>query len=219
MYNTLCYALHGQGKIVLCVASSGIASLLLIGCRTAHSTLKIPIEIHEGSTCSIGRNSDLSKLIRVADLVIWDEAPMQEHHVHEAVDRSFRGVLRCDHKPSGGLCVVFGGVSKQILPVIIKGSCAEIVGACLQRSRLWLDIKALKLTNNMCLNTDVQAERDFSKWQLEVGHGQHTDDLGKITLPDHFKCTENTVASLIQTIYPAINSLPLPPDSYVAEQK
>ena len=70
VYNTLCYALHGQGKIVLCVASSGIASLLLIGGRTAHSTFKIPFEIHEGSTCSIGKNGDLAKLIRVADLVI-----------------------------------------------------------------------------------------------------------------------------------------------------
>ena len=35
-YNTLCHYLHGQGKIVLCVASSGIASLLLIGGKTAH---------------------------------------------------------------------------------------------------------------------------------------------------------------------------------------
>ena len=31
VYNTLCYFLRGQGKIVLCVASSGIAALLLIG--------------------------------------------------------------------------------------------------------------------------------------------------------------------------------------------
>ena len=50
VYNTLCHALCGQRKIVLCVASSGIASLLLISGRTAHSTFKIPIEIHEGST-------------------------------------------------------------------------------------------------------------------------------------------------------------------------
>src|SRR6201996_7208468 len=218
VYNTLCYALRGQGKIVLCVASSGIASLLLIGGRTAHSTFKIPIEIHEGSTCSIGKNSDLAKLIRVTDLVIWDEAPMQNRHVHEAVDRTFRDILRCNNKPFGGLSVVFGGDFKQILPVIVKGSRAEIVGACLQRSRLWQDIKFLKLTSNMRLNTDVQAERDFSKWQLEVGHGKHTDDLEKITLPDHFKCSENSIASLIQTIYPGINSLPLPPDSYFAER-
>jgi primosomal protein N' len=35
VYNTLCYLLHSQGKIVLHVASSGIASLLLIGVRTS----------------------------------------------------------------------------------------------------------------------------------------------------------------------------------------
>jgi superfamily II DNA or RNA helicase len=30
-YNTLCYALQAKGTIVLCVASSGIAALILIG--------------------------------------------------------------------------------------------------------------------------------------------------------------------------------------------
>lgn len=35
LYNTLCYHLHAQQKIVLCVASSGIAALLLQGGRTA----------------------------------------------------------------------------------------------------------------------------------------------------------------------------------------
>ena len=91
---------------------------------------------------------------------------MQDHHVHEAVDRSFRDILRCEHKPFGGLCVVFVGDFKQILLVIVKGSCAEIVGACLQRSRLWQDIKVLKLTNNMCLNTDVQAVRATTELNL-----------------------------------------------------
>ncbi|KIJ11385.1 hypothetical protein PAXINDRAFT_84547, partial [Paxillus involutus ATCC 200175] len=43
LYNTLCCALCGQGKVVLCVASSGIASLLLIGGHTAHSHFKIPL--------------------------------------------------------------------------------------------------------------------------------------------------------------------------------
>ena len=218
VYNTLCYFFRGQGKIVLCVASSGIASLLLIGGRTSHSTFKIPIEIHEGSTCSIGRNSDLAELIKETDLVIWDEAPMQHRHIHEAVDRTFRDIRRCEDKPFGGLTVVFGGDFKQILPVIVKGCRPEIVGACIQQSQLWRSIKVLKLTENMRLNTHVDAERNFAKWQLEVGHGEHTDELGNITLPDHFKCTHNTIASLIQTIYPGINQLPLPPPQYFAER-
>jgi PIF1-like helicase len=69
----------------------------------------------------------------------------------------------------------------------------------------------------MRLNTHVKAERNFAKWQLEVGHGKHTDETGSITLPDHFKCTENSITSWVQTIYPEINQLPLPPDQYFAE--
>jgi PIF1-like helicase/Helitron helicase-like domain at N-terminus len=218
VYNTLCHFLRGQGKIVICVASSGIASLLLMGGRTSHSTFKIPIEIHEGSTCSIGKHSDLAGLIRAADLVIWDEAPMQHRHIHEAVDRTFKDIRHCEDKPFGGLTVVFGGDFKQILPVIVKGSRPEIVGACIQRSRLWGCVKVLKLTENMHVNTHVEAEKHFAKWQLDVGHGKFTDELGSITLPNHFKCTENTIASLIQTIYPGINQLPLPPDQYFAER-
>ena len=46
-------AIRAQGKIALCVASSGIASLLLEGGRTAHSTFKIPLKVNDTSTCNI----------------------------------------------------------------------------------------------------------------------------------------------------------------------
>jgi PIF1-like helicase len=218
VYNTLCHLLRGQGEIVLCVASLGIASLLLMGGRTSHSTFKIPIEIHEGSTCSIKKHSDLAGLIRAADFVIWDEAPMQHCHIHEAVDRTFRDIRQCEDKALGGLTVVFGGDFKQILPVIVKGSQPEIAGACIQRSRLWQFVKILKLTQNMCLNTHVDTERHFARWQLDIGHGKFTDETGSIRLSDYFKCAQNTMKSLIETIYPGINQLPLSPDQYFAER-
>ncbi len=101
VYNTLCYFLRGQGKIVLCVASSGIAALLLIGGRTAHSCFKIPINIHESSTCGIKKNSQLADLIRATDLIIWDEAPMQSRHIHEAVDCTFQDICNSDHSFGG----------------------------------------------------------------------------------------------------------------------
>jgi len=50
---TLLSYLRRQGKIVLAVASSGIAFLLLSGGRTAHSRFKIPIDLHDESTCNI----------------------------------------------------------------------------------------------------------------------------------------------------------------------
>ena len=92
LYNTLCYHLHGQRKIVVCVASSGIAALLLIGGRTAHSCFKIPLKIHEDSMCTFAKNSELAELLQITDLIIWDEAPMQHRHVHECVNRTLQDV-------------------------------------------------------------------------------------------------------------------------------
>ena len=87
----------------------------------------------------------------------------------------------------------------------------------MQRSRVWQFVKVLKLTENMHVNTNVEAEKHFAKWQLDVGHGTFTNELGSMKLPDHFKCNENTIAFLVQTVYPGINQLPLPPDQYFAE--
>ncbi len=136
IYNTLCHFLRGQGMIVICVTFSGIAALLLIGGRTVHSDFKVPIEIHETSVCNIRKNSILGDLIRAADLIIWDEAPMQHHHIAEAINRTFQDICGSDAL-FGRLTVVFGGDFQQILPVIEKGSRPEIVGACLQRCHIW----------------------------------------------------------------------------------
>src|SRR5258707_10312514 len=214
LYNTLCYYLRSQGKIVLCIVSSGIAALLK-GSHTAHSRFKIPVPCYKASFCNIPKNTQLADLITHTDLVIWDEAPMVHRHNIEAVDRSFRD-LRNSDKPFGGLPVVFGGDFQQILPVVLKGSRAQVVGACIRRSRLWSDITVLHLRQNMRLNTHLEEEANFASWQLEVGKGQHTDDSFNITLPHHFHCADNIVDSLIDTIYPNIHLGPHP-DQFFSE--
>jgi len=123
LYNTLCYQLCSDNKIVLCVASSGIAALLLKGGCTAHSCFKVPIPIHESSVCNIPKHSILADLIHITDLVIWDEAPMQHRHIMEAVNHTFQDICDSD-KPFGGHTMVFGGDFQQILPVIVQGSRA-----------------------------------------------------------------------------------------------
>ncbi len=50
VWTTILSHLQGQGKIVLAITSSGIACLLLLGGRTAHSRLKISIDLHDEST-------------------------------------------------------------------------------------------------------------------------------------------------------------------------
>ena len=127
LWKTLAAGIRRNGDIVINVASSGIASLLMSGGRTAHSRFHIPINIDETSTCSICPQSDLAQLLKKCKLIIWDEAPMTNKLCFEALDRSLRDVLRktrfdiCD-KPFGGMTVVFGGDFRQVLPVIPKGS-------------------------------------------------------------------------------------------------
>jgi hypothetical protein len=217
VYNTLCYALRAQGKIVLCTASSGIAALLLIGGRTAHYRCKIPIVLHEDSLCNIKKHSLEGDLFREADLIIIDEITMQHRHAAEALDRTLQDV-RNSNKLFGGVTVVFGGDFQQILPILIHGSRPQVVNACLQRSRIWRELRILKLETNMRLLQANQQERDFAKWQLEVGHGKHTDDNSNINIPRHFHLANNSVESLIDHIYPGIRDLPHPPHHYFAER-
>lgn len=64
VWKTLSAAIRCKGDIVLNVASSGIATLLLEGGRIAHSRFTIPINATEDSVCSISPDSDLAGLLR-----------------------------------------------------------------------------------------------------------------------------------------------------------
>jgi ATP-dependent DNA helicase PIF1 len=129
----------GLNGIAIAVASSGIAALLMSGGRTAHSRFKIPLKLIENATLNINKQSDLTTLIRDAKVILWDEAPMLNKIVYEAVDRTFKDLLDND-KPFGGKVVVLGGDFRQILPVIVRGTREQIVNVCLSKSILWKDI-------------------------------------------------------------------------------
>ncbi|KAJ7029117.1 PIF1-like helicase-domain-containing protein, partial [Mycena alexandri] len=69
VYNTVAHHLRGQSVIVLCVSSSGISALILVGGRTAHFMFKIPIDgLTSESTCAIPKESLRAGLIRAAGL-------------------------------------------------------------------------------------------------------------------------------------------------------
>jgi hypothetical protein len=57
VWKAIISTLRSNGKIVLAVASSGIASLLLPSGRTAHTKFKIPLDLTDESVCSIKKNA------------------------------------------------------------------------------------------------------------------------------------------------------------------
>ncbi|XP_010445494.1 PREDICTED: ATP-dependent DNA helicase PIF1-like [Camelina sativa] len=137
-------------------ASSGIASLLLEGGRTAHSRFALPLNPNETSTCNMSQSSELGALVKEAKLIIWDEAPMMSKYCFETLDRSLKDIMRYkEDKLFGGKFVLFGGDFRQILPVIFGAGRQAIVNASLNSSYLWNQCKVLRLTKNMRLLQDI----------------------------------------------------------------
>ena len=102
MWKTLAFALCSKGDIVLTVALSGIASLLLPNGRTAHSKVAIPV----------------AELLKETKIIIWDEVPMAHKYYFEALDKMPNDIMCMSHLdsvPFGGKRLVFGGNFRQIL--------------------------------------------------------------------------------------------------------
>ncbi|XP_022004510.1 uncharacterized protein LOC110902078 [Helianthus annuus] len=210
-------ALRSKGEVVLNVASSGIASLLLDGGRTAHSRFVISINVNEDSICSIEPNSELGGLIKETKMIIWDEAPMTHKHCFEALDRTMRDIARSNNpslqsKPFGGKIVLFGGDFRQILPVIPKGTRSMIVNSSLNSSYIWQDCQLLKLTENMRLKvgkkpSNLHEIKEFTEWILQLGDGLlggPNDGEVEIEIPDDLLILDqvNPISSLISFTYP-----------------
>ncbi|XP_074356261.1 uncharacterized protein LOC141695959 [Apium graveolens] len=153
------------------------------GGRTAHSRFKIPIDVNENSTCNIPQQSYLAELIIQTDLVIWDEAPMNYKYIFEAVNRSFRDLIRhIDvsnlEKPFGGKTVLLGGDFKQVLRVLPKKGREDIVMASINKSYLWDHCTVFRLEKNMCIESGVPEvtilgqKIPYADWVIVVGNGQ-----------------------------------------------
>ncbi|XP_031108511.1 uncharacterized protein LOC116012985 [Ipomoea triloba] len=218
VWRTLSSMIRSRGDIVLNVASSGIASLLLPGGRTAHSRFAIPLSLNEDSTCNISQGSDLVELIIRSKLIIWDEAPMTHKHCFEALDKTMRDLLRfaipgSAQKTFGGKTVVLGGDFRQILPVIPKAARPIVVGATINSSYLWTNCKVLRLTKNLRLRTlaseeDKQTVDWFSKWIANIGDGITgvvNNGLSEIDIPPRFllNCGHDPIATIVENTFPS----------------
>jgi len=235
LYNTVLSSIRADNEIALAVASSGIAALLLEGGRTAHSQLKIPVNgINELSTCNIKKQSNEEELIKLAQIITWDEAPMQHKFTFEAVDRTLRDLTQVD-KPFGGKVMIMGGDFRQVLFVIPRASRAQIVHASLNRSYIWDHVQGITLHQNMRVEqmlrngnvTSAHAQQEFSNWLKKIGEGtepvhpQHGANAIHIPPDMCIGCMpQDTIALLIERIYGRVNDIPNSEDrtKYIMER-
>eukprot|EP00267_Zea_mays_P043643 XP_020395754.1 uncharacterized protein LOC109940586 [Zea mays] len=206
LYKTLLAVLRSQDKIAVATATSGVAASIMPGGRTAHSRFKIPLTIDDGAICTFTKQSGTSKLLQKASLIIWDEASMAKRQSIEALDNSMRDIMGRPDLPFGGKTIVFGGDFRQVLPVVRKGSRAQIVAASLRSSYLWESMCHLKLVRNMRAKSDPW----FAEYLLRVGGGtEEVNNDGDVRLPDEvcvpYTGDDRDLDRLIDDIYPSLN--------------
>ncbi|KEH17658.1 PIF1-like helicase [Medicago truncatula] len=211
IWKTLLVAVRSKGLIVLNVASSDIATLLLPGGRTAHSTLPVPIEINEASSLTMEKDSPRADL-----------APMMYRWCFEAVDQSMHDIISKndplnEFRPFGGMIVVLGGDFRQILSVVRKGMRQDIVDASINSSKIWPYCNVLRLTVNMILGAssgpaEQEETANFGKWILSIGDGNDASNENgemKVEIPEDLLIsdTTNSLMSLIDFVYPDLNDI------------
>ncbi|XP_066933722.1 uncharacterized protein [Clytia hemisphaerica] len=199
-YNYIIKEARAQSFTVSTSSWTGIAATLLDGGKTCHSLFKLPVPVNDGSTCSVKPNSTHAEFLRNQNIFIFDEASMIPKHALEAVDRMLRDICNSG-VPFAGKVVLLGGDFRQTLPVVKRGSPAQVVESCLKRSPLWPLAQVFHLNQNM--RTGI-GEQEFSNFLLRLGEGAlpmkaHEPYLGCIEIPE--QCVLPKDSDLIQQIF------------------
>ncbi|GJR63532.1 DNA helicase [Tanacetum coccineum] len=189
LWKTIINSLRSYGKIILAVASSSIASLLLPAGRS---------------------------LLAEADLIIWDESPMNDRRCFETLDRTLKDIMDRPDQLFGGKSVILGGDFRQTLPVKKGASKLEIVASSLAESQLWHHFKVCILRENMRLaqpgksQEELSLTRAFAEWLLDIGNGNigepdtaDPQNSSWVHIPKAFSIQddENDISKLISFIY------------------
>ena len=106
---------RARGEIALACASTGIASMLLEGGATLHSTCKLPFpKVNVNDFCGIEKGDNARcKLLQQARLMTLDEASMQNKNVINCIDRSLRDLRDEPDIPFGGMVFVIFEIFSQ----------------------------------------------------------------------------------------------------------
>ena len=203
----------------MAMALSGIAATNLPGGRTVHYKLKVPIKIEEKTVIDkMTKKGAMKELIQKTRLMVIDEMTMANRKMMNCIDRSLQEALNND-KPFGGITVVLVGDWRQTLPIVQKGSKAQILYETLKHSQIWEHVQCLELKQNMRLKSlssvDAEKVREFSEYLLSIGEGREKTypEIGEdmIMIPETLKSdamkNEKTLEQFCYEIFDNIKTI------------
>jgi hypothetical protein len=150
LLNTLISYFSSRNVKVIVTASSGVAALMLDNGGTAHSKLKIPLNVNSQTMAKWDPLTKLGSELLKLDVLVWDEITMTHKNAIEMVNRSLRE-LRNNNTLFGGVLVIFGGDFRQTLPVVHHGDIFSQGSASLIGSSIWGQVTVCRLNENLCL--------------------------------------------------------------------
>lgn len=208
LINLILAEIRANKEIVLALASSGIAATLMDGGRTAHSGLKLPLNVAELEfpVCDISKSSIRGQILKQCKAIIWDESTMAHRKSLEALNRTLQDI-RDNTNIMGGVLLILSGDFRQTLPVIPKSTPSDEINACLKKSLIWEHVKIVKLTTNMRARIlEDENAQEFSEKLLQIGEGTYPIDenTGQITLTNELCNVVETPEKLINEVYPGI---------------
>ncbi|XP_054260342.1 uncharacterized protein LOC128984992 [Macrosteles quadrilineatus] len=155
-------------RVAIAVASSGIAAGSLPGGTTAHSMFRLPLDLGDGTGYwNLTNGSQRAELIRAAQLIVFDEAPMAHRYIFEIIDRSLRNLMNSP-EPFGNKIFLCCGDFRQIAPVVAKARTpADIACVSLCASSLWSSFKIFSLSTPH----RTSGSTAYSEFLLKVGNG------------------------------------------------
>jgi PIF1-like helicase len=177
---------RSEGCIAIATASSGVASTLLNG-TTFHRRFKI-YENRSRPTNGrypswrIAAESQEAKLIRESSFIVIDEITMLQKDLLEVLDLSLRELMRSD-VIFGGKVILMTGDFRQCLPVVKRGTEAQIVSKTILQYSNWDKVDtSIRLSVNMRLlrnvvnlsPEEILEFQYFDQWLRSLGNGRIT---------------------------------------------
>jgi hypothetical protein len=127
------------GTTALCVSN-------IEGARTAHSMFSIPVaEDYIGVESRLQDNDSRADYLREASFIVWDELPMANVSILNAVDQLMRRIMQIDC-PFGGKVFIGIGDFRQVGPVVKNGGPTACFLASVLSSPLWKLFRIHSLT-------------------------------------------------------------------------
>ncbi|GJZ69211.1 DNA helicase [Tanacetum coccineum] len=183
LWKTILYTLRCEKKIVLVVASSGIASLLLPAGRTAHSRFKIPLDLTDTSVYRTLRD-----ILSQPNHLFGSKTVMLGGHFRQTLPVK-RGASRNE---------------------IIRSSIAN--SYLWPHFKIHYLTENMRLNNRSSSEIDKHRTTMFAQWLLDVGNGQigmpddsYPENTSWVDIPDEYCIPndDNGIPNLINFIYDA----------------